>query len=117
MYHLNVGVGGGTPIGVKEDKSRPQRDTKREVREDRRYSFKERYELLLLGADKEPSETDRNRENVPQSLTAPPHPPAPLKKLLRTGCLRSPYLAFASLARRCVDCCADAAPLSCLPDC
>lgn len=60
--------GGDTTIGVKEDKSRSQRDTKKEVREDRSYSFKERYELLLLGADKGPSEKDRNRENVPQSV-------------------------------------------------
>lgn len=28
-----------------------------------------------------------------------------------------PYLVFASLARRSVDCCADVAPLSCLRDC
>lgn len=58
--------GGGGPIGVKEDKSRSQRDTKKEVREDRSYSFKERYELLLLGADKGPSE--RHREWAPEPL-------------------------------------------------
>lgn len=120
MCRLNVG--GGT-IGVKEDKSRSQRDTKKEVREDRSHSFKERYELLLLGADKGPSEKHRNTENVPQSLSGsalPPPPPSPLrlwKEVAAYGSRVSHYLVFASLARRSVDCCADVAPLSCLPDC
>lgn len=67
---------GGGPIGVGEDKSWPQRDTKKEVREDRSYSFKERYELLLLGADKEPSEEHRNPEmchRTSQDLPPPLH--------------------------------------------
>lgn len=47
MCRLNIRGGGGV-IGLEEDKSRSQRDTKKEVREDRSYPFKERYELLLL---------------------------------------------------------------------
>lgn len=52
--------------------------------------------------------------------------PATLEKQLlhtRRGCPPPllippiPHLVFASLARRSGDCCADAAPLSCLPDC
>lgn len=73
------GVLEGGAIGVEEDKSRSQRDTKKEVREDRSYSFKERYELLLLGADKRPSDRHRETENVPQSLSgSAPQPPPPL---------------------------------------
>lgn len=113
--------GGGGPIGVGEDKSWPQRDTKKEVREDRSYSFKERYELLLLGADKEPSEEHRNPEMCHRtSQDLPPPLPSNSGKTVAAYASHTPpipHLVFASLARRSGDCCADAAPLSCLPDC
>lgn len=72
----------------------------------------------MLGGDKEPSE----KQNVPRLLSgSPPRPAPPSRCASGTAAAHrspaSPYLAIASLARRSVDCCAGAAPLSCLPDC